>query len=106
MSSIQITVLYPNHSDATFNMDYYLKSHMPMVQEQFGPYGFEGYSVLKFVGTPDPNTQSPYSVQATLNFKSIKDFQEALGATGEKVLGDVPNFSNKWPTLMIGEKMA
>jgi hypothetical protein len=67
--------------------------------------GFEGYSVLKFVSTPDPNTQSPYSVQATLNVKSIKDFQEVLGAT-DKVLGDVPNFSNKGPTLMIVEKMA
>ena|SRR5947209_2999965 len=101
MSNIHITVLYPNHSDATFNMDHYLKAHMPMVQEQFGLYGFDGYSVLKFVGAPDLDT---YSVQATLNFKSIKDFQEALGATGEKVLGDVPNFSNKRPMLMIGEK--
>ena len=87
-------------------MDYYLKSHMPMVQEQFGPYNFRGYSVLKLVGTPDPNTKSPYSVQATLNFDSVKDFEAALGATAEKVLGDVPNFSNKGPELMIGEKMA
>jgi uncharacterized protein (TIGR02118 family) len=106
MSNVQITVLYPNESDATFNMDYYLKTHMPMVQEEFGPYNFEGYSVLKLVGTPDPSTKSPYTVQATLNFKSVKDFQEALGAKAEKVLGDVPNFSNKGPTLMIGEKMA
>ena len=29
-----------------------------------------------------------------------------MGVTAEKVLGDVPNFSNKGPTLMIGEKMA
>ena len=106
MSKCQITVLYPNESDATFNLDYYIKSHMPMVQEQFGPYGFEGYQVLKLVGTPDPSQPSPYTIQATLNFKSQQDFEEALKNTAEKVLGDVPNFSNKGPVLMIGDKVA
>jgi len=105
MSSCQITVLYPNESDATFNMDYYLSTHMPMVQKEFGPYNFEGYSVLKLNGTPDPSQPSPYSVQATLNFASVQDFEAALKATAEKVLGDVPNFSNKGPVLMIGEKV-
>lgn len=106
MSDIQITVLYPNTSDATFNMDYYLKSHMPMVAEEFGPYNFQGYSVLKLIGTPDPNTKPEYSMQATLQFKSIEDFRKALGDKAVKVLGDVPNFSNKEPMLMIGQKMA
>lgn len=106
MSNVQITVLYPNTSDATFDMDYYLKTHMPMVAEEWGPYNFEGYSVLKLVGTPDPKTKSEYSVQATLHFKSVEDFHAAAAAKGPKVLGDVPNFSNKEPMLMIGEKMA
>jgi uncharacterized protein (TIGR02118 family) len=106
MSNVQITVLYPNTPDATFNMDYYLKSHMPLVAEEFGPYNFEGYSVLKLVGTPDPNTKSEYSVQATLNFKTVEDFQKALGDKAPKVLSDVPNFSNKDPMIMVGQKMA
>lgn len=106
MAPCAVTVLYPNESDATFNMDYYLKSHMPMVAEEFGPYNFKGYSVLKLNGTPDPNTPSPYSVQATLNFASTKDFEEALGAKAEKVLGDIPNFSNKGPVLMVGDQLA
>jgi hypothetical protein len=51
-SHTHITVLYPNESDATFNLDYYLTSYMPMVAHEFGPYGFEGYTVLKLLGTP------------------------------------------------------
>lgn len=97
MSDIQVIVLYPNTSDATFNMDYYLNSHMPMVAEEFGPYNFQGYSVLKLIGTPDPNTKAEYSVQATLHFKSIAEFGIALSEKAPKVLGDVPNFSNKEP---------
>ena len=103
MAAIQVTVLYPNVADATFDLDYYMKSHMPMVAEQFKPYNFKGYSVLKLVGTPAPDQPSPFNIQATLNFSKVEDFQNALKATGEKVMGDVPNFSNKGPTLMIGE---
>lgn len=106
MAACQVTVLYPNTSDAIFNLDYFLKTHMPLVQQQFGPYGFQGYSVLKLNGTPDPNKKAPYSIQATLLFDSAKDFEAALGATAETVLGDVPNFSNKEPLLIIGEKVA
>ena len=109
MAPTQITVLYPNASDATFNMDYYLSTHMPMVAEQFGPYNFKGYSVCKIKGIPKPDKTmdpGPYSVQALLNFDSLQDFQAALGAGGEKVMGDVPNFSNQSPTLLVGEKLA
>ena len=50
MAPTQITVLYPNTSDATFDMDYYLSKHMPMVGEELGPYNFKGYSVCKIKG--------------------------------------------------------
>ena len=43
-----VTVLYPNTSDSTFNLEYYTSSHMPMVAEQFGPYGFKGTQALYF----------------------------------------------------------
>ena len=36
---VAITVLYPKAPDATFNLDYYLSTHMPLVQDKFG-YGF------------------------------------------------------------------
>ena len=75
---------------------------MPMVQSEFGPYNFHGYSVLKLGNQPDGNP-SPYGIQATLNFASQEDFKAALRATAEKVLGDVPNFSDKGPVLMMGE---
>jgi len=37
-----VTALYPNTPDATFNLEYYTSTHLPMVAEQFGPYGFKG----------------------------------------------------------------
>ena len=47
-----VTVLYPNHADATFDMDYYLARHMPMVMERFGAHGMTGWRVTTFEGPP------------------------------------------------------
>lgn len=55
--------------------------------------------VLKF------DDESPYTVQATLEWGSVDDFkkaasdQDALNA----IMGDVKNFSNTTPKLMTGE---
>ena len=98
-----ITVLYPKVEGATFNLDYYLKSHMPMVDSEMKSYGLKSWSVNKFIGTPTPGVDPAYSVEATLYFDTVDQFQEALKATAGKVLGDIPNFSNKDPIMLIGD---
>lgn len=79
-------------------MDYYLSSHMPMVMKAWGPEGMTSWKVLKF------GDDAPYSVQATLEWKSMEAFQKAAqGPKTKEVMGDVPNFSDKEPTLMPAE---
>ena len=34
---IKVSVLYPNKTDCKFDMNYYVKQHMPMVQQKLGP---------------------------------------------------------------------
>ena len=97
-----ITVLYPNVDDATFDLDYYLAKHMPLVMRLFGPHGMTGWRVSRLVGTPT-GARSPYSIAATLEFPTPEAFKAALAAEAKAVLGDVPNFSNKEPVIMIGE---
>lgn len=79
-------------------MDYYLSTHMPLVQKLWGPHGLKNWTVLKF------GADAPYSVQATLFWDSMGDFEKA-GKTEEagKIMGDIPNFSSEQPTLMAGE---
>lgn len=91
-----VTVVYPQ--GAKFNKDYYKSTHMPLVQDKWGKYGLKSWKIIYF------GDDSPYCVQATLEFDSMKSFQEA-GASPEakEVLGDVPNFSDKDPVIMAGE---
>jgi len=100
--TVNCTVLYPNESDATFDMKYYLDKHMPFVLEKFGPHGMQSYSILKFQPGAD-GAKPQYSVQATLVFDKPESVGAAVQAAGEPVFGDVPNFSNKGPVFLVGE---
>ena len=95
-----VTVLYPNVADATFDMDYYLTRHMPLVMERFGAHGMSGWRVVRFAGAPE---RTPFSVMATLDFGSLESIRAALSAEGGPVLADVPNFSDQKPVLMMGD---
>ena len=97
-----VTVLYPNADDATFDMDYYLTRHMPMVMERFGAHGMTGWRVERITGAPG-GARAPFGVKAVLEFGSAEGFAAALAAEGGTVIGDVPNFTDLKPQFLIGE---
>lgn len=98
--AIQVTVLYP---EGDFNVDYYLKTHMPLVDENWSKYGLQGWEVIQFVKGAD-GAKPLYQIQATLRWKSKEDFGAAMaGAEAKTVLGDIPNFTNTQPVLIAGD---
>ncbi|KAJ4422190.1 hypothetical protein N0V82_003160 [Gnomoniopsis sp. IMI 355080] len=96
--SLTVTVLYPAKEGAKFDMDYYLKSHMPLVSKRWGPHGLKQWYV-----TDLRPSQGPYSVQATLIWETGLDgFQKANDEHGAEVMGDVVNFSSEQPVVAVG----
>ncbi|PNS19231.1 hypothetical protein CAC42_2408 [Sphaceloma murrayae] len=90
-----ITVLYPQGAD--FNLDYYLKSHMPLVSKTWTPEGLKSWKVVQL-----PEDQ-PYGIQAILEFESMDAFKAAsTGESAKSVLGDIPNFCDKQPIFLTG----
>ena len=91
-----------NEDDATFKMDYYLSTHMPLVMDSWGKYGLQKWDVIQY-GPGADGAKPPYSVCAILTWGSQEDLGKALGGEEAKaVFGDVPNFSNKGPTFVAG----
>lgn len=91
-----VTVLYPKGTD--FKMDYYMSSHMPLVQKKWSQYGLKSWKVIQY--GPD----APHCVQATLEFGSMEEFKKAGGGPeAAEVMGDIKNFSDKDPLLMPGD---
>lgn len=102
--TFHVNVLYPNSDDATFDLSYYLKTHMPLVKEKWSSFGLKSYTVLQ--AQPGPDGAKPqYSVQATLVWEKGEHVAAALGdgASTGAIMGDIPNFSNKQPVFVSGD---
>ncbi len=102
--TVHSTVLYPNEDDTKFDMSYYLSTHMPLVQEKFGPFGLKGYTVVDYKPGPD-GAKPAFCTGCTLIWEKADDLLAALGSgePAQKVLGDITNFTNKSPIFIGGE---
>lgn len=100
---IRVHVLYPNKDGATFDYDYYLKTHIPLVQELVGDALKE---VRIYRGTSAPDG-SPAGIMtfASLFFDSAEAFGAAFGPNADKILGDIPNFTNVEPSVQLDERL-
>jgi uncharacterized protein (TIGR02118 family) len=99
---IIVSVMYPATEGARFDMDYYLKTHVPLVGARWNPLGLREAKVLR--GSSAPGGGAPkYSVIALLTFDSAQDFQRAVEQHGKEVLGDIPNFTNVQPVVQIND---
>jgi uncharacterized protein (TIGR02118 family) len=103
--SITITVLYPNTRGSRFDLDYYLKTHMPLVEKNWRGKGLTAVKLLKAAGTPDPNTPAPYQLIAVLGFESLEAFQRAAKDSAAAIMGDIPNFTDVTPVIQINEDL-
>jgi uncharacterized protein (TIGR02118 family) len=97
-----ITVLYETVEGSRFDLAYYMATHMPLVDEKFKPFGLRGWRVLKGVGTPFGGAAT-FGIIANLEFDTVQQFKDAVAAEGGPVFGDVPNFTDITPVVVIGE---
>ena len=77
-------MLYENVNDATFDLDYYMTRHRPLVDEKFKPFDIKGWRVLKAVRTPFGGKPA-YSIIANLEFDSAGQFRAAVAAESSPV---------------------
>jgi len=95
---IRVSILYPRAEGTTFDIDYYVNSHMPLVQRECGE-ALKGVGVDEGMGGDNP---APYYAVGYLMFDSVNDFFTSIaGATETR--DDMGNFTNTTPQLQISE---
>ena len=97
---IKVSVFYPNSPGSSFNMDYYLTRHMPMVGEKLGS-ACKSIAVEEGLAGLPPGTAAPYSAICHLGFDSVQAFEAAFGQHGETIVADIPNYTNVQPVIQI-----
>jgi uncharacterized protein (TIGR02118 family) len=100
---IRVMVAYPNRPGSRFDLDYYMKKHIPMVEEKMAPHGLTGWTVSKGLGGLTPGTPAPYVVHAHLDFQSLEGLQAGLAVEGAAIMGDIPNYTDLQPEIQVNE---
>jgi len=98
----KISVLYPNHKGARFDVRYYLDRHVPRSIELLGNHpGFKGVSVDHGAAGAEPGTDAPYVIMCHFLFDSQEDFLAAFTPHATTLQGDVPNYTDIQPLIQI-----
>lgn len=101
---IKVSVFYPNSSEAKFDTDYYCKTHMALVKELLGD-SVKTLAVDAGLAGGAPGEAAAFMAIGHLTCESVEDFQAAFGPNAERILADLPNFTNVQPKIQISEIM-
>lgn len=99
---IKVSVMYPNSKNVKFDIDYYKKSHLPMIIESLGD-ALKGLELDLGVGGRVSGELAPYVAIAHLKFDDVTAFETAFGPHVKKFAADIKNYSNVQGELQISE---
>ncbi len=88
-----MTILYPKTDDATFDMDYYTSTHMPMVAKALGDGAWGAMAI----------SSDKHVALGWVMFADMDAFNAGMGAHGAEIMADVANYTNQQPEVIIGE---
>jgi len=99
---IKVSVMYPNSDGSTFDMDYYLTKHIPMVGQKLGA-ALKSATVERGLSGMTPGSAPVYRVVCHLGFDSVGAFESSFGPHAAEILADIPKYTNTLPTVQVSE---
>lgn len=99
---IKVSVYYPTTPGARFDLDYYTRSHIPMVAERFGA-ACRGIAVDHGVSGLEPGSPPAFVVQCHLLFDTVAAFQGAFAPHAPAILADIPNYTDIPPVIQLND---
>src|SRR5205807_2483247 len=99
---IEVTVVYPAGQGRTFNMDYYLKTHIPLFQKRMGA-AMKTIRVSRGIGGSTPTSPAAFVAMVHATFDSAEVFATAFAPHAAELQGDAPNYTDIQPVVQINE---
>ncbi len=99
---IKVSIFYPSGKGNTFDMDYYLGTHIPLVRRLSGA-ALNRVEVELGIGGLAPGSAPAYLAMGHLFFESVATFQAAFEPNAAVISGDIPNCTNTQPIIQISE---
>lgn len=99
---LKVSVLYPFVQGGRFDMQVFLRQHMPLVDKAWGA-ALIRREIDAGLSGPGPGTQPTYVAIAHLYFHSIESFQAALGPQHKELEKEAPSFTDIKPIIQVSE---
>ena len=99
----KVSVYYPNDSGKKFDMDYFVQSHFPMVHRLLDPEGLIRTEIDKGISDADPTAAPRNIAVGNLYFESVEKVHAAFMNHGKEIMGDIPNYTDIQPQVLISE---
>jgi len=99
---IKVSVLYPAETTTHFDHDYYRDTHLPLLAERMGDACIR-YSIDKGISGAGPGSAPIYVAMCHIYSDSLESFQAGFGPHAAEITGDVANYTDGTPAMMISE---
>ncbi len=97
-----MSVFYPAGASTRFDMEYYCKSHIPMVQQKLGA-ACKSVAVEQGLAGGAPGAPPTYAAMGHLYFDSVSAFEAAFAPHAATIMADIANYTNIQPVIQISE---
>ncbi|BFM14514.1 hypothetical protein R50073_06970 [Maricurvus nonylphenolicus] len=98
--TIKMHICYENTASATFDEDYFLSKHIPLVKSAFTPHGL-GNIEVKILQPGLQGEEPPYKAITELTFEDRQALETCMKAAGREVTMDVKNYTDIRPVSFV-----
>ncbi len=99
--TVTVQAIYPNSEGATFDFDYYVGKHLPLVRKLLAPKGLAAIAVSR--GLPSgPDAPPKYLAVCTMTFPDEAALAAALGEAGPLIVGVGGALSIVYTSSVVG----
>jgi uncharacterized protein (TIGR02118 family) len=98
----KVAILYPNGEGKTFDMDYYEKSHMPMMAGLLGK-NLVLYEINKGISGRTPNDKPPFVATGYFFIHDVAEYNKVIAQNRDTIVSDIKKYTNIQPAVQISE---
>ena len=104
--AITVTVLYPTDAGSSFDWDYFLNHHVPMVEAALAGECLTGMKVALGLSGAAPGDPPAYQAVMVISYDNIVAFHRPWRQQHHRIMADVANFTNTRPVVQLSEDIA
>ena len=104
--AVALTMQYPADPGSSFDWDYFLNHHIPLVETALDAGGADRIKVALGLSGAAPGEPAAYQAVLLIDFDSITAFYRRWRQEHHRIMGDIVNFTNTRPEVQLSEVIA